>query len=254
MYPILGRYGPFFLYSYTVVMGLAIAAGIGLTAWLEKRDSIARPGWIDGLLVALVAALVGGRIGFVLANQAYFLEQPDEIGLVWRGGLSYHGVLLAGLAALWFWTIWRRRPFGFYAGLLAPAIALVSAFGWVACWFEGCAYGRETVIGPLAADLPDSFGVYALRYQTQILGIVLSLLVLGFILALRRRFRTGLLFWITLLLLSASRLLINLLRGDEAPYLGTFRLDLLAEVTLLVICLIAAVGSYGRPGTSTDIE
>lgn len=254
MYPILGRYGPFFLYSYTVVMGLAIAAGIGLTAWLERRDGIARPGWIDGLLVALVAALVGGRIGFVLANRVYFQEQSDEIGLVWRGGLSYHGLLLAGLVALWVWTIWRRQPFGFYAGLLAPAIALGSAFGWMACWLEGCAFGKETVIGPIASDLPDSFGVYGLRYQTQILGVVLSLLVLGLILALRRRFRPGLLFWITLLLLSASRLGINLLRGDEAPQLGTFRLDFLAEITLLVICLVAILGSYSRKETNTDIK
>ena len=35
---------------------------------------------------------------------------------------------------------------------------------------EGCAYGRETTLGWLAADLPDSFGVYAVRYRRSFWG------------------------------------------------------------------------------------
>jgi len=175
MHPILGRYGPFFLHSFTVVMAIGLAAGIGLTTWLERRDDRNWPGWIDGLIVTLLAGLIGGRAGFVFANWTYFSEEPGQIGLVWQGGLSYHGALLAGLLGLLLWTAWRGRAFAQYAGLLAPALVLVSAFGWLACWFEGCAFGRETTFGLLAADLPDSYGVYGLRYQTQLLGLALGL-------------------------------------------------------------------------------
>jgi phosphatidylglycerol:prolipoprotein diacylglycerol transferase len=220
MYPILGRYGPFFLYSYTVVMAIGLACGIGLTAWLERRDGGHHPGWIDGLIVAMFAGLLGGRIGFVIANWAYFLEEPGQIGLVWLGGLSYHGALVAGALGLLAWAVWKRQPRAQLFDLFAPALVLVSAFGWLACWFEGCAYGRETTFGPLAADLPDSFGVFALRYQTQMMGLILCLLIFPAIIALRGRLRPGWLFGFTLVLLSAGRVIVTLFRGDAATLFG----------------------------------
>ena len=239
MYPILARYGPFFLYSYTVVIGLGLAAAIGLTAWLERRDGRSRPGWIDALLIALLAGLVAGRAVFVLANRPYFQENPGEIALVWQGGLNYHGFLIAGLLAFSAWLLWQRQSPAGYAGLLAPALALASAFGWLACWFEGCAYGRETVLGPLATDLPDSFGVRGLRYQTQLIGLALSLLALLLILILRRRVRPERLFWLALLALSAGRVVVGLLRGDAAPMIGQLRLDVAADAILAFIAMAA---------------
>jgi phosphatidylglycerol:prolipoprotein diacylglycerol transferase len=254
MYPILGRYGPFFLYSYTVVMALGLACGVGLTAWLERRDGAHHPGWIDGLIVAIVAGLAGGRAGFVIANWTYFSEEPGEIGLVWQGGLSYHGALLAGMLGLLTWAVWRRRSFARVSGLFAPGLVLVSAFGWLACWFEGCAYGREAAFGPLVADLPDSYGVYALRYQTQLMGVIFCLLIFPLIYALRNRLRPGLLLGFTLVLLSAGRLVITLFRGDGVmrlsadgvirlggngvPILGSLRWDTVLDGSIAIVVLL----------------
>lgn len=241
MHPILSRYGPFFLFAFTVVMGLGILMGIGLTAALAKRGRLDASDWFDGILIILLASMVGGRIAFVLTNWTYYQENIDEIGLVWRGGLSYHGALLAGLLALGIWSLGRERSFGFYAGLLAPAFALVSAFGWLACWFEGCAYGRETGIGPLAADLPDSFGVFGLRYQTQLMGLILSILTFVLIIVARRRLRPVTLFFLTLLFLSAGRVVVSLFRGDAILMIGPVRLDTLVDGGLILLSLVAII-------------
>jgi phosphatidylglycerol:prolipoprotein diacylglycerol transferase len=246
MHPILTRFGPFFLYSYTVVLGLGIAAGIALTAFLEIRDTQRRPGWLDGLLAASLIAIIGGRILFVGLNWTYYQENLDEIGLVWRGGLSYHGVLIAGLGALWLWARRKGTKFGPYAGLIAPAIILMSVFAWFACWLEGCAYGQETVFGPLAADLPDSFGVFGLRYQTQWMGLILSVVALGFILIIGRRIRPLLIFWVSLLALSIGRLIVGFYRGDEAPKFGVFRLDSLADFVIVILCIVIIIILVGR--------
>ncbi|MBP8947812.1 MAG: hypothetical protein KBG73_03160, partial [Candidatus Promineofilum sp.] len=37
MAPIWGRYGPFFLYGYSVVLGLGVLAALGVTALLARR-------------------------------------------------------------------------------------------------------------------------------------------------------------------------------------------------------------------------
>jgi phosphatidylglycerol:prolipoprotein diacylglycerol transferase len=243
MQPILARYGPFFLYSYTVVMALGLAASVGLTAWLERRDRERLPEWIDALLVAAAAGLIGGRAGFVIANRTYFAQEPGQIALVWQGGLSYHGVLLAGLMGLLAWSVWKRRSFAAYAGLLAAGLVVISASGWLACYLEGCAYGLETTFGFLAGDLPDSYGVYALRYQTQLMGLVLCLALLPAVVLGQRRLPPGPLFALSLLLLSAIRVVVSFYRGDQVPQLGAWRWDTLLDgaisiVTLLVLLFI----------------
>jgi phosphatidylglycerol:prolipoprotein diacylglycerol transferase len=195
-----------------------------------------------------VAGLVGGRAGYIWANWSYFQTHGEEIGLVWEGGLSYHGALLAGLVVFLLWSAWTRVPAAGYAGLIAPGLALSSAIGWLACYFEGCAYGREAGFGLLSGDLPDSFGVYGLRYQTQLLGVVLCFLTLFIILALRGRLAPDRLFWLTLLLLSAGRLIVSLFRGDDIVMVGRLRLDTILEASLIGFTLLAlAVTMFRRP-------
>lgn len=239
MHPILGNFGPFLFYSYTVVLGLGLLAGAGLTAWRAsgRADEEADVRWLDGLVVALAAALIGGRVGFVAANWDYFQAHPAESWFVTGGGLSYHGGLLVGLAALALWARWRGRSFLRIGGLLAPGGALWSAFGWLACWLEGCAYGRETFIGPLAGDLPDRYGIFAVRYQTQMLGIAFSLLALAVLWRARRQLPPAGLFWLGLALLSGGRFVVALLRGDPAPLVGAIRADVLLDAILTLVGL-----------------
>lgn len=240
MHPILRSFGPFLYYSYTVAMGLGLLAGVGLTAWRarERADGGDEGSWLDGVIVALAAALAGGRIVYVAVNWDYFQGNAAESWFVFRGGLSYHGGLLAGLAALALWARWRGRSFRRIGGLLAPGGALWSAFGWLACWLEGCAYGRETFIGPLAGDLPDSYGIYAVRYQTQLLGVVFSALALGVLWRARRELPAAGVFWLGLALLSGGRFVVTLLRGDPVPMVGAIRADTLLDAVLALVPLV----------------
>lgn len=243
MYPILARYGPFFLFSFTVIMGLGILAGIGLTALLARGKNKDQANWLDGLLLALVMAIIGGRIAFVWVNWDYYLNHIGEISLVWHGGLSYHGAIVAGLITLAAWALFRQYSFAYLAGLLAPALILGSIFGWLACWFDGCAYGRETGFGPLAADLPDSFGVFALRYQTQWMGLALCLIIFIIVIGFHRRLQPIMVFWLTLFLLSLSRVIVSYFRGDEMPLIGAYRIDMLFDGTLALLSAITLVAA-----------
>jgi phosphatidylglycerol:prolipoprotein diacylglycerol transferase len=236
MYPILGRYDYIFIYSYTVALAAGVILAVLLTARLE-RDNLA-PAWIDALLVVFLAAVVGGRLGFVAGQWAYFQNHVLEIWQFWRGGLSYHGALLAGLAALFLWAKATGRTFYAYAALFSPGLALVAFFGWLACWLDGCAYGRETFLSPFAADLPDKFGIFAVRYQTQLIGFLLSLAAFLIILWLFKRTRPEVLFWSALLLLSTAHLLPVFLRGDPVSMAMNLRLDLIIDGLLIAVSLL----------------
>lgn len=234
---ILARYGPYFLYAYTVVLALGVVLSLATTAVLARTDGPVD--WLDGALAAAAGALLVGRVAFVRLNAEYFAENPFEAWQVWLGGLNYHAALLGGLAGLWLWVRLTRRPFYPYAGLLAPGLALLSAFGWAACRFEGCAYGLSATLGPLAADLPDNFGVFAVRYRTQLFGFLGSLAVFALSLWAFRRARPALLFWGVMAGLALVRVAVAFGRGDPAPLVAGWRLDLLVDLSLLAISLVA---------------
>jgi phosphatidylglycerol:prolipoprotein diacylglycerol transferase len=236
---ILSRYGPFFLYAYTVILGLGLVAALGLTARLARQREVGD--WLDGVLAVGTGALLAGRAVFVALNRPYFAENPAEVWQLWLGGLNYHGALLGGLAGLWLWARLTGRPFGHYAGLFAPGLALLAVAGWAACAADGCAYGRAAAPGLLAANLPDDLGVLAARYRTQLGGAVASLAVFGAALWGFGRAQPALLFWAVLGGLSLGRVIIAFGRGDAAPVVAGVRLDLLVDFGLLAAALVALV-------------
>jgi phosphatidylglycerol:prolipoprotein diacylglycerol transferase len=219
-------------------MSIGIAGGLGLAAWRAHRLMVGSD-WLDTFLAGLVTGLIGGRLGFVWLEWAYFQERPYQILQIWNGGLTYHGVLLAGLLGAWGWCVWRKRSFLRDASWLAPSLALMSTFGWLACWLDGCGYGREATAGSfLAANLPDHLGIYAWRYQTQLLGVGLSLLVFVAVLVRSRRWSGGSMFYFALFALSLGRLGLSFLRGDTAVLIGAVRIDTLLDVALTLLSLI----------------
>lgn len=55
----------------------------------------------DLLLYVTIAIIVGGRLGQVLLYEpGYYLAHPLEVFQVWKGGMSFHGALIASAAAL----------------------------------------------------------------------------------------------------------------------------------------------------------
>jgi prolipoprotein diacylglyceryltransferase len=83
--------------SYRVVMLLTLLAALGCLAWQQRRG---RKDALDLGLLALLAGVIGARVGHVLANWAYYGERQAAMFDLRDGGLSWHGGLLAGLAAL----------------------------------------------------------------------------------------------------------------------------------------------------------
>lgn len=211
MDPILGRTISGFIYTYTVIMGMSILLAFGLTA---RLNSTKLPDWVDTAVFIMIVAWIGARIGFLGANWGFYKAEPAQLYKLWQGGHSYHGAMIAGLLGLFIWSIFRKRPFIQYTTLLLPALILLHAGGWLACYYEGCAYGAETFLGPFAANLPDTFGVFAVRYQTQLAGFFLTLLLFIFSWNLRSRIDDWALLGITLLSLSCIHLLISNYRGD----------------------------------------
>ncbi len=84
--------------------GLLIATGVLLGTTLAHRDAMRRgldpDVLINGIVLTVLAALIGARTYYVLFNWDYYSAHPSKIVAIWEGGLAIHGGLIAGAITL----------------------------------------------------------------------------------------------------------------------------------------------------------
>lgn len=149
----------------------------------------------------------------------------------------------------------RREPLAPLWDAAAWPLLCMSFLGWAGCLAAGAAYGAEVAPGGplawLAQSAPDLYGVTALRWPTQILGMVWSMAALGLMalsafvaspLRTRLEARAGARGGYALVLVALGAAAVSVLRGDPDPGLGGgLRLD--TAGSLLV--LLSALGGWG---------
>lgn len=243
MYPTLFTIGNWSISTYTVLLDLGLILGLVLAYREGQRLGRAGGRVFDLGLWAVIGGVVGGRLGYVLANWRAFSEEWVRALYLWEGGLSFHGAFLGGLLVMAFFSALQgkgegRLSFGELADAITPGLALGIAFGWAACLMGGCAYG-VTGEGFGYAVLPDIYGVEASRFATQVVGLGYALLLFVGVWLLRGRWPfAGAGFLMYSLLYFAGHFFLEFTRGDEAIYLGPWRL---AQVLDVVLALAAAV-------------
>jgi len=243
MYPTLFTIGEFSVASYTVLLDLGLILGLLVTYLEGKRQLENGTLALDLGLWSVIGGILGGRIAYVLANWRIFSEDWVSAFRIWEGGLAFHGAILGGLLVFAVFAFVQGRgeePVSFWrlADVLTPGLALGIAFGWAACLLGGCAYG---IVGEGLgyAILPDLFGVEASRFATQAVGLGISLVLFLGVWLMRRRWPfAGAGFLLYGLLYFALQFFLEFTRGDEAIYVGPWRL---AQVLNLVLALAAGV-------------
>ncbi len=190
-----------------------------------------RPEQVEELLTWIVLGVVlGGRLGFVLFYEpAYYLANPAQIPVVWRGGMSFHGGLLGVFLASW----WFSRRHGIRLLRLADALAVATpvglGLGRVANFINAELWGRPTdapwgVIfpGEAAQNCPGVTGLCARHpsqlYEAGLEGVVLALVLFWLVRAGGLR-RPGLALGVFLTGYSLSRFVVEFFRQADAQFI-----------------------------------
>jgi phosphatidylglycerol:prolipoprotein diacylglycerol transferase len=250
MGPTILQLGRVTISSYAAFVGLGILVGL-LMAYLESRwrgvDVVVI---VDAALWSLVGGILGGRLAYVAIYWPFFSSHPRQILALSQGGLAFQGAFLSGVVGLLAYCLWSRHSFWELADIVAPALALGQAIGWVGCLLTGCGYGLAAR-GFLAYDLRDIYGIMAYRFPTQAmiaalnLGIFIVLLVLART-GLRRRLAPGTLATLYLALNSAGLFLLEFLRADETLYFGTLRWSQILEAVEFAAAFLAVLVLWTR--------
>lgn len=152
MYPILYSYGPLRLFTYGFFLALGFVTAIFLAGREAKRLGLPVARFYDLCFWIIVASLVGSRLLYVLTEFHFFLANPLQIFVLWKGGLIFHGGLAAAAAVAFFYMRRHGLPFLATFDALAVGMPVGQILGRVGCFMAGCCYGSPS-------DLP-----WAVRY------------------------------------------------------------------------------------------
>lgn len=159
--PVALSIGPLQIHWYGLMYVAAVVAAYWLGRWRAQRGDLIQASAVGDLLLYLaLAAIIGGRLGFVLFYQPlHYLQHPLEIPQLWRGGMSFHG----GLAGVTLGIIWYARkhsiPLLALADFLAPLVPPGLLFGRLGNFINQELIGRPSSLPwamwfPALPDVP----------------------------------------------------------------------------------------------------
>lgn len=238
--------GPLPLRAYA----LGIILGAVLAIWIGERRFVARGGRAgavsDVAIWAIPFGIVGARVYHVVTdNQLYFGEgrDPVEALFLWQGGLGIWGAVSGG--ALGAWIACRRYDIRLsrLGDAIAPGILVAQAVGRLGNYFNQELFGRPTdlpwglEIDP--ANRPAGFEEFATFHPTFLYELVWNLAAALLIVLIDRRVRltSGKAFALYVMLYTAGRFWIEMLRIDEANTLGPFRLNVWTSIVVFALAL-----------------
>lgn len=238
MFPVIFRVGPVQLYSYGLMLALALLAGMAISTAEGKRRGIDGEKLSDFFLATAVVSVLSARLLHVALNWNLYAGSPWQVLSLWEGGLSIHGGVAGGMVAGWWFARRQRVPFLVLADATAPGLALGTAIGRLGCFLNGCCFGVLTAAwwGTRTRYAP------GLRHPTQLYEMVLTLGLFAFLWSRRLLpMRSGRLFFMYVAGYAAIRLVVEAFREVEG-YLGPLTY---AQVLSLVL-LVVAVAFLGR--------
>lgn len=227
--PVLFQFGPLAIrwYALAYIAGLLLGWALARRLTRDATDPVGIMA-VDAMVnAAIIGIIIGGRLGFVLFyNPGYYLANPLEILMVWRGGMAFHGGLIGVAIAIIITARQYRLPLLMLADIVALVAPIGLLFGRLANFINGELWGRTTdlpwgMVFPNGGPLPRH---PSQLYEAGLEGLVLFSLLL--LLAWRggRRW-PGLITGCFLLGYAVARGLVELVREPDA-HLGILPIGL----------------------------
>ncbi len=247
MHPIFIKLGPLTIHTYGLAIALAFLAGTTLSVHLGKREGQNPQLLYDLIFYAMLAAIIGSRLLYVLTEYRHYINDPLRIFKLWEGGLVFYGGLIAAVG-VGFVFMWRQgMPVWATTDILAPGISLGQAIGRVGCLMAGCCYGAPThAFWGITFSDPDCLAPVGIKlHPAQIYSSLESLAILGVLMWLRKhRSFEGQIFWAYIGMYSVTRFIIEFFRGDERGGIMLGNLVLSTSQFISLLTLITAVVMY----------
>jgi phosphatidylglycerol:prolipoprotein diacylglycerol transferase len=160
MHPELFRIFGFPVRSFGVMIIVGFLAGYWLAARRVERYGMSRSQLADLSVLALIAGVIGARLGWVIQEWPHFSQHLGDIPKAWEGGMTSYGGILFAMLGSWVWCRRAGVPIANALDLMAAPALVMHAFGRIGCLLNGCCYGGPCSLPWAVTVHPDSGSPY----------------------------------------------------------------------------------------------
>jgi len=211
MYPILFKIGNLNFYSHGVLMVIGIVFAALMVHLISKREDMDGDFLFNNVIYTVLFGIVGARITYFMLYPEQF-DSLSQLIFLWEGGLvSYGGFILGGLTFLILLKV-QKQPVLRWFDMLAVGFPVGIFFARIGDIVSGDYYN---------ASVFTSLSSFRNGLPTPLHEALLCLLV--FVIALivvlkKKKISPGIVFFLTLLLYSGGRFIIDFWRNEEAIF------------------------------------
>lgn len=190
------------------------------------------------LLQIILAVIIGARLFAVFVwNPSYYLSNPLDIPMLWKGGMSLHGGIIGVILVGMFFCKKHNISYAKLADILVIPGMIGLIFGRIANFINGEIVGTITDVS-WCVMFP---GYENCRHPVQLYAAFGRTLLVGFLFWFKslKKLKTGLLFWSAMFLMGVGRFLLDFIRED-VRYLGLS----IGQYLSIILFVVSAIVIY----------
>lgn len=239
MRKVLLEIGSIKIYSYGLMIALAIIVGTIMFCKRGKDKKYNEDYLLNAVIISVISGLVGGKLLYILVEIKTIIKDPSILLNVGEGFVVYGGIIGGALALAIYSKIKKWNILEVF-DLAVPSLAIAQGIGRIGCFLAGCCYGGETDLW-IGVEFPaDSLApTGVLLHPTQLYSSAFDfILVIVLILYSRKKKRSGSVFSLYLILYSIGRFLVEFLRDDPRGAVGMFSTSQIISICVFIGAII----------------
>ena len=164
-------------YGLMYLVGFALFWWLGRVRAREAWRGMSRQDVEDLLFFGVLGVIIGGRLGYVLFYKpGYYLNNPLEALMLWKGGMASHGGIIGVIVVMWLFARARGKSFLRVADFVVPLVPLGLAAGRLGNFINGELWGRpaDPNVWPWAMVFPQAHDGGVPRHPSQLYQFTLE--------------------------------------------------------------------------------
>ena len=189
----------------------------------------------DLVLYTMLFGIIGARIVHILTEWTYYSTNLLDIFAIWEGGLAFHGGLIGGILAIYFFT--KRHKISFLEILdnFVIPLSIATAFGRIANFINSEHLGFPTSL-PWCVVFQRIDDIC--RHPVQLYESITQFLLFGILLYMNKtKQKTGNLTYAYVFFYSVFRFITDFFRSTYAIFLFGLALSQIVSIVLVILSL-----------------
>jgi phosphatidylglycerol---prolipoprotein diacylglyceryl transferase len=249
--PILFNLGNFSIRYYSLLFGMAFFVGYYVFSYIFKNENKKLEDLDNLLIYMFVAVVVGSRLGHCLFYDFhyYFIENPLEIFMPWKGGLASHGAAVGIFAGMYLFSRKYKYPYVWVLDRIGIVIALAGLFIRTGNFFNHEIVGMPTdgTWGVIFYFCDEDGGIPTPRIPVQLFEAVCYFGIFAFLMAYYLRHKgkvqPGVMSGWFLTLTFVARFIMEFMKESPIIFMGMKNGQLLS-IPLIIIGIVFLVQGY----------